>query len=172
MKIPPQLKPQTSTLSWETTTNGQLKVHLSKKGRHIWHHSENSLCKPSSHKKVTKQQHEVNQYLLTSIMNDIVFTLVSKTTYLKRLKLCLEAPTFTVMLPLSFLSFIFSISSDGRSLNSASFGVSASRSIKGSFTIPNLLSCPMSLSKTYLRSKQTSFAVRETNFIALLLCKS
>ena len=62
-----------------------------------------------------------------------------------------ENVTLMVMVPLSFLSFILSISSDGSSLSSISFGFSASRSFKGSFAMPNRLSCVMSLSITCLK---------------------
>lgn len=67
---------------------------------------------------------------------------------------CMSIYTFIVSVPRSFLSFTFSVSSDDRSLTSMSFSVSASMSISGNFAIPNRLSCPMSLSKTYLQSHE------------------
>ena len=56
--------------------------------------------------------------------------------------------TLIVIVPLSFLSLTFKVSNDAKSLNSTSFQVSASSSFKANFALPNLLSCPMSLSKT------------------------
>ena len=72
-----------------------------------------------------------------------------------------EVFTLIVIVPRSFLSFIFSISSDGRSLSSISFGVSASSSINGNFTMPSRLSCPMSWSKTCLKKIVNKFASTE-----------